>query len=371
MICDFIYYQIFKYLCELRRKEGYFINKSLVDLKKSLSTFIISKFTAKTYNQSIKLPFYFAGTSSADCYDNNLSFNIFSFFNDISDGDYNYNERGIILDTIFKSTTKKRAPCFDLDPTNTKLIFFTVVNLNDLIGKSADKLPLPTPDKNIKNGTKRISNNPPLPPYINTNVLKKFINYKQYLTDIYNFLTSNKIEEDHEMYANFSQIYAKLSERYKTIKHAFINHVLDSPYYEKNKKFCENLRSPSFLNFNILNDDEDVQDDITQTVLDEIEMNNETTLIGSVDFSNFAEVRNPGNLYPICDDVMNFKDLENFHIKYEVDESVDIKHSHKAVHSFMHAQDTSQTGLEQKEKEKENEEEEGTGEAKGQEEEET
>ena len=157
------------------------------------------------------------------------------------------------------------------------------------------------------------------------------------------------------MYAKFVQTYEDLSEQYNTIKYAFTNHVLYSPYYEKNKNFCENLRSPSFLNFNILNDDEDVQDDITQTVLDEIEMNNETTLIGSVDFSNFAEVRNPGNLYPICDDVMNFKDLENFHIKYEVDESVDIKHSHKAVHPFMHAQDTSQTGLEQKEKEKEEE----------------
>ena len=90
-------------------------------------------------------------------------------------------------------------------------------------------------------------------------------------------------------------------------------------------------------------------DDITQTVLDEIEMNNETTLIGSVDFSNFAEVRNPGNLYPICDDVMNFKDLENFHIKYEVDESLNVQQSYKTVHPHIDVRDTSVEGLEEKE----------------------
>ena len=313
IICDFIYYRIMKYICELRRKEGYFINKSLIDLKSSLSTFIVQNLTKKHYDENIQLPYYFLGTSDESCYDKNLSFNLFSFFNDFESHDTK--ERGIILNTIFEST-EERSICFQLNPGNTKLIFFTVINLNDLEnGTSADTLPLPDTDDNIKNGSTRITNNPPLPPYINTNIIKKFINYRFYLYSIDTFLASNGIREDDDMHKQYLDIIQNLSTEYDKIRQEFIEHVLYSPYYNNNALFLEKIHDPKFLQFEPLDAAND-NEDITRKILNEIEMNNETTLIGTMDFSSFAEVRNPNNLYPICDNVMNYTDIDIFNTNY-------------------------------------------------------
>ena len=121
---------------------------------------------------------------------------------------------------------------------------------------------------------------------------------------------------------------------------------------KKKKQFVENLINSKFLNFQLSNDDSE-EEDVTQIVLKQIEMNNETTLIGTMDFSSFAEVRNPGNLYPICDNVMNFTDIDKFNVTYHVDESHNVQHSHQAVHPFKNVHDTSQTGLEEKKGEEE------------------
>ena len=316
-ICDFIYYQIMKYICELRRQEGYFINKSLIDLKGSLSNYIIQNVMNKHYGRdsNVHLPYYFLGTSDEHCYDNNLSFNLFSFFNDMKHRNYTDDTRGIILDMIFKS---KRNDSFNLDPFNTKLIFFTVVNLNDLDkGHSIDRFPLPTePEENIKNGTRRITNNPPLPPYINTNVIKKFLNYKMYMLNILNFIHKNKIDEQNEMSVMYEHVMEHLHKTFISIREDFINHISISEYYNKNTQFMEKINDPAFLNIQDL----EGSNDITLDILNVIERNNETTLIGTINFSNFAEVKNPNSVYPICDNVMNYVDIEKFDLVYPIDQ---------------------------------------------------
>ena len=314
---DFIYYQIMKYICDLRRKEGYFINKSLMDLKTSLSTFIVQTLTKKHYkNTKIKLPYYFLGTSSERCYERNLSFNLFSFFNDMNRKDYDTDSRGIILDTIFKSN-KNNDRCFNLNPENTKLIFFTVINLNDIEeGHSFDKFPLPDDQtENIGNGTIRITNNPPLPPYINTNLLKKFVNYRIYLLNIYEFMKKNSTKKD-PIFQSYESVREQLQQSFNNAKAEFMTHISYSPYYHTNTEFMENkIHHSQFLNFQPLTDANN-SDDVTKQILNEIEMNNETTLIGTVNFSNFAEVRNSNNIYPICDNVINFTDNNIFNIIY-------------------------------------------------------
>ena len=225
VICDFIYYQMMKYICQLRRKEGYFINKSLIDLKSTLSIFIVKNLTNKHYrDKKVQLPYYYLGTSTEQCYENVLSLNPFSFFNDIEIKDYTYHTKGIILDTIFESNKKV---CFHLDPENTKLIFFTVINLNDIDkekGKSVDGVPLGNPDDSIKNGSTRITNNPPLPPFINTNVLKKFINYRIYLMRIIIFLKTNTHHNSKDnMIGMYDKVKQALSEQFNEIREEFKN----------------------------------------------------------------------------------------------------------------------------------------------------
>ena len=316
----------------------------------------------------IQLPYYYLGTSDESCYDKNLSFNLFSFFNDFESHDTK--ERGIILNTIFEST-EERSICFQLNPGNTKLIFFTVINLNDLEnGTSADTLPLPKTEDNIKNGSTRITNNPPLPPYINTNIIKKFINYRIYLYSIDTFLASNGIREDDDMHKQYLDIIQNLSTEYDKIRQEFIEHVLYSPYYNNNALFLEKIHDPKFLQFEPLDAAND-NEDITRKILNEIEMNNETTLIGTMDFSSFAEVRNPNNLYPICDNIMNYTDIDTFEVIYR---SLESNNTPQRGKKYSHFLSTTHTDLEQKiEIEDEEQKEKGTGieEKKGEQEEET
>ena len=190
--------------------------------------------------------------------------------------------------------------------------------MNDIEeGNSFDKFPLPDDQKeNIGNGTIRITNNPPLPPYINTNLLKKFVNYRIYLLNIYEFMRRNGTKKSDEIYQSYENAHQQLQQSFNNAKAEFMTHISHSPYYKRNIEFMENkIYNSQFLNFEPLTDAKN-SDDVTTQILNEIEMNNETTLIGTVNFSNFAEVRNSNNIYPICDNVINFTDNNIFNISY-------------------------------------------------------
>ena len=124
-------------------------------------------------------------------------------------------------------------------------------------------------------------------------------------------LNSNNSKDD--MFGMYDKVKHGLSERFNEIREEFITHVLKSEYYNKNILFLKRIEDPRFLNFEPLSDE---KGDITRSILNEIEMNNETTLIGTLNFSNFAEVRDPRNLYPICDNVQNFIDIKHFRVDY-------------------------------------------------------
>ena len=100
--------------------------------------------------------------------------------------------------------------------------------------------------------------------------------------------------------------------------------VLLSPYYNNDEHFKKKLYNPEFLQFssNI---------DITVEILNIIEMNNETTLIGTLNFSSFNEVQKQNELYPVCDGVYhentkqyimvpNYSDIVNFNKMLDLDE---------------------------------------------------
>ena len=49
----------------------------------------------------------------------------------------------------------------------------------------------------------------------------------------------------------------------------------------------------------------------TISIINYIETNNETTLIGTLNFMNFTTVLQPTGLYPICDGNAQYIDIEN------------------------------------------------------------
>ena len=126
-------------------------------------------------------------------------------------------------------------------------------------------------------------------------------------------MKKNSTKKD-PIFQSYESVREQLQQSFNNAKAEFMTHISHSPYYKRNIEFMENkIYNSQFLNFEPLTDAKN-SDDVTTQILNEIEMNNETTLIGTVNFSNFAEVRNSNNIYPICDNVINFTDSNQFNI---------------------------------------------------------
>ena len=108
--------------------------------------------------------------------------------------------------------------------------------------------------------------------------------------------------------------------------------VLLSPYYNNDEHFKKKLYNPEFLQFSS-------NTDITVEILNTIEMNNETTLIGTLNFSSFNEVQKQNELYPVCDGVYNedtkqytmlpnYSDIVNFNKMLDLDEDDEHENLH-------------------------------------------
>jgi hypothetical protein len=168
---------------------------------------------------------------------------------------------------------------FGLNMEKSTLVIFTVINV--------------TPNPYAP------TNNPPIPPFININKLKlihKIVNIEKINT------VQNKL--------------IKLKEN--------INKICET-YLEKLKtyKFYESLEVEQILDANkIFNDKGKL---LKEKIIDLIDSNNATTLIGTVDFEKFTKIRDPEETYFICDDksdsvLLKLENIEN--ISQQLDEAI-------------------------------------------------
>jgi hypothetical protein len=132
--------------CNIRRKEGYFINSSLYNLQEDIRYLI--KQSIKTGDQ---MPIFFDNPVYPHCINNNLDDDVFEQFYDNNIKNKNIN--GFIFDTI-------KAYIGD-NITKLNFIIMTIINTTD----------------------NEFINNPPKPPYININELYYYTNIKQYDDD--------------------------------------------------------------------------------------------------------------------------------------------------------------------------------------------
>jgi hypothetical protein len=304
-IQDTIRLQQLIFNCKIRRMEGYLINNSLKQMQLFINNFIINKESNKfaniiNYSGKIKpLLHTFPNINFKDknnCNNKNYMFNSQYDLFSHSDKEYNQNPSEIIMKLIFNKNenintyvdkqidkinyTKinKYIKPFGLDINKTTLVIFTVINLS---------------------ATETV-NNPPTPPYINVNKLKQMYN-------IINYIKKNKIELEEKKDS-------KLKEKFKNYYKDFIdNYLLYNPFYfgiistdEKNpknsdieskyrfiKSYLENDIPKSYLNI----------DDSLKDFINIIDGNNSATLIGTIEFTKFAQPRDNSFLYYNCDDI--------------------------------------------------------------------
>ena len=162
-----------------------------------------------------------------------------------------------------------------LDIDRTRLVVFTVINTNDNENTpgTIDDLNLVT-NSTQNNTTKKIANNAPNPPYINTTILKKFYNESSYLEAIERYIQS------------LNNVNATLVNEYKAVQRA----------YEARYKFLSKAFQ-DLINAGIMDTDNYYA---VEEIIRYIELNNETTLIGTLNFMNFMSIIKSGAKIPIC-----------------------------------------------------------------------
>jgi len=146
---------------------------------------------------------------------------------------------------------------YGLDMGKSSIVIFTVINI--------------TSNPNAP------TNNPPNPPFININKLKL----------IHKIISSKYLEDDKN----------NLKEKIDSYRTLFLDKLKTYPFYEIFLKDTSSLFSKT-LNTST----EFLQAKNLLAVINFIDSNNATTLIGTVDFDRFTQIRDPNEIYYICDD---------------------------------------------------------------------
>lgn len=218
-------------------------------------------------------------SSDLSCKDNNSKYDF--NFKDF----YDYNTASSSLEILFNlmktkpsspqnSSTTKPTLGFGLNIEKSTIIIFTVINI--------------TPHPIIP------VNNPPIPPFININKLKLIYKMLQnkYIADFFLRSESHMEGLNAELFSLFNKI-IKYSQH-------FYKYIINYDFYKKllstgsiyNKIFVEAKR-----NF--------VQPLMLKQIIDLIDSNNAGTLIGTIEFEKFTQIRSANDIYYICDDKKN------------------------------------------------------------------
>jgi hypothetical protein len=152
---------------------------------------------------------------------------------------------------------------------NSTMVIFTVINIT----------PNPTAP----------TNNPPIPPFININKLKLIYKIVS-IPDSGNNTVLGLLREHQGKSGKKS-----IKEKIMKIGKYYINLLNTYPFY----KDFESIYT------GVLSDFEKIIEDkgrvLKEKVIDFIDSNNATTLIGTVDFEKFTKIRDPNQPYYICD----------------------------------------------------------------------
>ncbi len=192
-------------------------------------------------------------------------------YDDEYDKFYNFEKNNSPLEYLFKIMTTsstnsiiKGVNGFGLEIENSTLVIFTVINVT----------PNPTAP----------TNNPPTPPFININKLKLI--YKILSIPETGSKTVLSLLKENNKYNIISQI--------QDIGKHYYDKIMEYPFYKSfESKF-------SFLqNIDELTDNKGKR--LKEDVIDFIDSNNATTLLGTVDFEKFTKIRDPTQPYYICD----------------------------------------------------------------------
>ena len=218
--CEHIRYDKIKHNCNIRKIEGFMINKTLFDLQDDIKMLMKSVLSKNNY-----LPLFYDKNIFPYCRNTFIDNNSYdTFYNNP-----NSNSLSGVLLNIIKNT-------YNVNFNKINFIIFTVVNFTN-------------------NG---YVNNPPTPPYININHLKYLVNVK------YN----NRL-----LYNDPAPIIKEIISEINNLK----NTIAKYSFYKNNNMINK------FLNFNIssLKNNDIIL--ISKNLINNINNNNRSTLIGSLE----------------------------------------------------------------------------------------
>lgn len=200
-------------------------------------------------------------------------------YDDEYDKFYNFKKNDGALEFLFQIMTSKEEIVknlptgemkygiqgFGLEIENSTLVIFTVINIT----------PNPTAP----------TNNPPTPPFININKLKLIYKIAS-MPDVGENPVNILLRES-----------ASIKDKIKNYGDLFIKKLSEYEFY---KGFIESKFKPILNSFDSII--ENKGKNLKENVIDFIDSNNATTLLGTVDFEKFTKIRDPTQPYLVCDD---------------------------------------------------------------------
>ena len=291
-IKDIIRYSELEYNCKIRRMEGYLINNSLKQMQIFINNFIIDKETDKfrknilkneneEYKKIVKPLLHSLPSTNTNirgntinCYNKDYLYNYqYELFSKNIDKK-TISESEIIMKIIFddkpiktysNDDIDKYITPFGLDKYNTTLVIFTIINLT----------------------AKSTVNNPPTPPYVNTNKLKQMYNILYYIK---NYVSNPDTTAIRSYYNNISSIFNNFNA--KLNRHPFYESISE----DSNSQLVLEL---STIQKYLLSKQTDMLDSLKKYI-EIIDGNNSATLIGTIELNKFSEPRDPNFMYYNC-----------------------------------------------------------------------
>ena len=256
LLCNYIRLKAIGYNCNIRRTEGYMINRSLKDIAEDIQQLLLSSVA-----QDNILPLFYEKEIYPYCLNSDIETSKLDFF----DKPINNNrDDGILFKTLIDMGS---------DTKTMNFVVMTVINLNQTV------------------------NNPPNPPFINLNTLKYY-------------LETNKNKE-------------KLNEELKNVQ----DKILQYEFYRNQT----NSEFKNLLVYSIENEQSHDYETNIKKLIDFIEINNASTLIGSI--ATTEQLQNIVYTKKICsysdngdiNDNINDYNIDNGFGKLEDDSNIDIK----------------------------------------------
>ena len=348
---DYIRYHILNFNCTLRKYEGYFINSSLISMKKVISNLILNNVATKSKNANNIMGLNpniinYLGPAFSNCYLHNFLYSDFDKLNiNITQNkiveDYNSepkatnkDESEILFRLIFTNNEINTIKGFNLNPANTSIIILTVINLTDSFiidtdKYSSDYIVDPVNFANIPYGSKesgnpskknisktnidvKFVNNIPNPPFININKLKLAVNIIRYFRTIYSYFTINN--ENIEQLNNKLQ---SIQEKFNRYKKYFMRRITFYSFYNSDEIFKNLILDKNFFIFFDNNNIREGAENEIIKIINYIQVNNETTLIGTCNFFDFTQTININYEFPLCDGTFNVESMKTTNIMYD------------------------------------------------------